>query len=426
MNRRHFLMRSSAGSLAAFVSAAGPDRRSTAADTPPAAPAEKRDIVLGMSAAFTGPTRGLGIELYRGTMAYLEHVNRSGGIGGRKIAIKAYDDGYNPRPAIENTIRLIEKDDVLLLYGYVGTPTVTRILPLLKLHSHLSMHLLFPFTGAQPQREPPYGEYAYNLRASYRQETAGLVDRFWEIGRKRIAIFYQIDAYGRSIWEGVRIALARHGAKIAGEATFKRGTPFEHDLSPQVEILRKSQADAIICAGTYANCGAFIRDVKDAGWNVPIANISFVGSTRLLDLLIDTGRARGKDYTRNLINSEVVPSYDSELPAAREYGEMMDRYNPQLPADLPHEDCKLLPRSFAGFEGFLNAKLLVEIIRRMGKDIGREHLRKAVESVDRFPLGTGDTVSFGKGKHQGSDEIYFVTVEDGRFVPIADWKKWSP
>src|SRR5262245_28961521 len=91
------------------------------------------EIVLGMSAAFKGPYRGLGIELYRGSMAYFEHVNKSGGVHGRKIVIKAYDDGYNPGPALKNTSKLIEEDNPLLLYGYVGTPTVTRVLPLLKL-----------------------------------------------------------------------------------------------------------------------------------------------------------------------------------------------------------------------------------------------------------------------------------------------------
>src|SRR5437870_4954436 len=88
-----------------------------------------QDIVVGMSAAFKGPSRGLGIELYRGSMAYFEHVNRDkGGVHGRKIVIKAYDDNYNPIPAVENTIKLLQKDDPFLLYGYVGTPTVTRVL----------------------------------------------------------------------------------------------------------------------------------------------------------------------------------------------------------------------------------------------------------------------------------------------------------
>jgi ABC-type branched-subunit amino acid transport system substrate-binding protein len=129
------------------------------------------DIVIGMSAAFSGPSKGLGIELYRGSTAYLEHVNRTGGVNGQRIAIRAYDDGYNPTPAIQNTIKLIERDNVFLLFNYVGTPTVTRILPLLKSRKNRFVYLFTPFTGAQPLRQPPYGEYVFNLRASYTNET---------------------------------------------------------------------------------------------------------------------------------------------------------------------------------------------------------------------------------------------------------------
>ena len=165
------------------------------------------EIVVGMSGPFSGPSRSLGIELYRGSMAYFDSINGKGGVHGRKIVIKAYDDGYNPIPAIANTVRLIEKDHVFLLFDYVGTPTTTRCLPLLKLHRDQSMFLFFPFTGAEPQRQPPYGEFVFNFRPSYYQETGGLVEHFFEIGRKKIGVFYQIDAYGRNGWEGVRAAL---------------------------------------------------------------------------------------------------------------------------------------------------------------------------------------------------------------------------
>ena len=132
------------------------------------------EIVLGTSAAFTGPSRGLGNELYRGAMAYFSQVNESGGIGGRPIALKLYDDGYQPDPCVQNTLKLMLEDQVFLLFGYVGTPTVTRVLPMLKKFQEQQIYMFFPFTGAQPQREPPYGDFAFNLRASYRQETAGL------------------------------------------------------------------------------------------------------------------------------------------------------------------------------------------------------------------------------------------------------------
>jgi ABC-type branched-subunit amino acid transport system substrate-binding protein len=290
------------------------------------------DLVIGTSAAFTGPSRGLGIELYRGWMAYFDHVNRSGGVHGRKIVVKTYDDNYNPIPAIDNTRKLIEQDKVFLLFGYVGTPTVTRVLPLLKKHSEKAPYLFFPFTGAEPQRQPPYNEYVFNLRASYSQETAGLVDCFVEQGNRRIAVLYQIDAYRRSGWDGVRKALARHRLAIVGEATYRRGTPFTANLQKQVEILRKAKPDVIISVGAYEACAAFIRDARDADWDVPIANVSFVGSENLLGLLLKTGKAVGKDYTANLVNSQVVPSYHNlTLPAVREYRELMDRYHPLPP-----------------------------------------------------------------------------------------------
>ena len=92
-----------------------------------------------------------------------------------------------------------------------------------------------------------------------------------------------------------------------------------------MDILRKADADAVISIGSYAACAAFIRDARDAGWNVPIANVSFVGSENLLALLQEAGKANGTDYTRNLINSQVVPSYhDRTLPAVREYRQLMD------------------------------------------------------------------------------------------------------
>src|SRR6476660_7431970 len=75
--------------------------------------AQSEDIVLGMSAAFSGPTRALGIECYRGASAFFEDLNSRGGIHGRKVVIRAYDDGYNPVPALVNTERLLQDKDVL-------------------------------------------------------------------------------------------------------------------------------------------------------------------------------------------------------------------------------------------------------------------------------------------------------------------------
>jgi ABC-type branched-subunit amino acid transport system substrate-binding protein len=383
------------------------------------------DIIVGVSAAFTGTSRGLGIELYRGSMAYLEPFNRRGGIQGKKIAIRAYDDGYDPTPAIRNTIKLIDEDNVFLLMNYVGTPTVTRVLPLLKNYRKKHIYLFFPFTGAEPQRQPPYSDFVFNLRASYRDETEGLVDHFVRLGRKKIAVFYQADAYGRSGWEGVKKALERHALKINGEATYRRGTEFSASLKQQVDILKAAGPDAVVSIGSYAACAALIRDGRDSGWNVPIANVSFVGSEAMADLLLQLGKTRGVDYTGNLINSQVVPSYeDMSLPAVREYRHRMDAYGAKVPQAWSASDYQPLRYSFVSLEGFLNAKLLVQVLTNLGPAPVKDRIKDAVEAIRYMDLGIGSPISFRPDKHQGSNRVYYTTLDEQKFVPLTSWEQW--
>jgi branched-chain amino acid transport system substrate-binding protein len=383
-----------------------------------------KEITVGMSAAFTGPTRGLGIELYRGSMAYFSHINEQGGVSGQKIKVIAYDDGYNPVPTIMNTIRLVEEDDVFLLSNYVGTPTVTRMLPLLKIYSsHRETFLFFPFSGAQPQRERPYGQYVFNLRASYDQEIDALVDYLVSIGRTRIAVFYQIDAYGRSGMEAVQKSVAKHGARMVGQATYYRGTTYDASMVPQVKIIKTSSPDSIIAVGAYQACAAFIRDSRDAGLNVPIANVSFVDSENKLKLLLRTGEQTGKDYTANLINSQVVPSVETtDLPAVSQYRTLMAKYDVMPPKTLVKQDYEAHKYSPVSLEGFLNAKMLVAILEKLGPNFQPRNIKAAVESIKNYDLGIDAPVSFGPDRHQGLDAVFLTTVEQGRFVPIPDWK----
>ncbi len=424
---RRSLLRSGLAALAAApwatplaASSPGAHRRRSKAVT------QDDEIVLGVSAAFSGPSRGLGTELYRGAQAYFSYVNDTGGVNGRRIVLKLYDDGYQPDACVANTIRLMQEDNVFLLFGYVGTPTVTRVLPLLKRFRDQRVYLFFPFTGAEPQREPPYAEFAFNLRASYRQETAGLVDNFVRIGRRRVAVFYQIDAYGRSGWAGVREALARHGETIAGEATYARGTPFGASMRRQVDILKAHSPDAVICIGAYAACAAFARDAVDLGLHVPVANLSFVGSENL-QRTVRERRSNPDSYTRFLVNSQVVPAYDdATLPAVNEYHRLMFRYDPQLPEDLQllteGESYQPLARGFVSLEGFLNAKIMTEILRRMGGRPDRSRLEAAVFSVRNFPVGIGDPVSFAPNRRQGMQRVYYTVADGSHFALLRNWE----
>jgi hypothetical protein len=177
----------------------------------------------------------------------------------------------------------------------------------------------------------------------------------------------------------------------------------------------------VICIGSYAACAAFARDAVDLGLRVPIANLSFVGSENLLQLLIE-GRDDAERYTRYLVNSQVVPSYENtSIPAVREYRELMERYDPAVPQELVKETYSPFPQSFVSLEGFVNAKLMCEIFRRFDGAPVRAGLQEAVFSIRDFDLGIGEQVSFGPERRQGLQRVYYTVVEDGRFVPLTDW-----
>jgi hypothetical protein len=150
-----------------------------------------------------------------------------------------------------------------------------------------------------------------------------------------------------------------------------------------------------------------------------------VGSAFLLDLLLDAAKKSQKTYTNNLINTEVLPNFeDTTLPAVKEYRDLMDRYKPTPPEGFGADTTAEFKFNYVSFEGFLNAKLLVEILRRAGDPPDRAEIRAAVDGIHNFDLGIKTPVSFGPDKNQGMDKVYFNTVENDRLVPITDWQRW--
>ena len=437
MNRRRFLSLASGaltggavlGSCGSSWAQAGSASRHGAKAAPPppvetptaSAPGvSARDVKIGMSAAFKGPAAGLGTELWRGATAYFAEVNARGGVHGRSIVVAALDDGYHPEPCLRNTIQLVEQEQVFCLSNYAGTQTLTRALPIIKRYGDVLM--VGTLTGAQPQRERPYVDYVFNVRASDRQEMAALVERFWGLGARKLGVFYQIDAYGRSGADAVERALVARGARIAAEATYVRGAKFEDDMGPAVAVLKQAGCDTVLCTGAYQGCAAFVRAARDASFTVPISNVSFVGSDAMLALLLKHGKATGRDYVRALVNSQVMPSYDEvSLPGVAEYRALMDKHHPTLPEALRDRGYTPQRWSFTSLEGFVNAKVIVEALRRAGANPTRASFKQALESLPGVDLGIGAPLTFGPERHQGLDSVYFTRVQGERWVPITDW-----
>jgi ABC-type branched-subunit amino acid transport system substrate-binding protein len=346
-------------------------------------------IVLGQSAAFSGPAQQLGIQMRDGMKLWFDHVNRQGGVHGRKIQLVTRDDGYESTLAAENTRKLIQEDKVFALVGYVGTPTSQASLPIF---TAAKVPFVGPFTGAELLRDP-FNRYIFNVRASYYNETDQIVQQLLTTGSKRFAVFYQNDSYGQAGLSGVKIAVANRGGEIVATGTVERNTV---DVAKAVKEIVPSRPDAVIMISAYKSIAAFIRAAKKEGYNSQFYNVSFVGSKALADEL-------GKDG-HGVAISQVVPfPWSRKIAVVKEFHALAENAKVDV--------------NFSSLEGFLVAKVMVEGLRRVGKgrDLTRESFIAAMETMDAVDFG-GFLVSYSPKDHNGSRFVDLTIIaRDGGF-----------
>ena len=352
----------------------------------------EKEIVIGISNAQEGPSKYLGTQYSIGANAYFRSVNEGGGINGKKIKIVQYDDGYEPEKCIVNTNKLIKDDNAFVLFGYVGTPTSMAVLPIVQKEK---IPFFFPFSGAPGLRDASQASYVFNLRSSYEKETEVMVNYLVKKGKKRIAILYQDDLYGKAGLDGTQKALKKRDMKLVSEGTYIRNT---NEINSAVVSIQKGAPEGIIMIGTYKPCSEFIKKAKKMGMNdVDYLNISFVGSEALLADLGKEGEG--------VIITEVVPfPWNKSVKAIADYHDSMKK-----------QDAGFQP-GFVSLEGYLGAKVLVEMIKKTGKDLTRENLVKTIEGISKLDIGIGEDITYSKNNHQGFEKVYMTEIKNGKFI----------
>jgi len=346
-------------------------------------------IVLGQSAAFTGPASELGTEMRAGAMAYFQWINAQGGVNGRKIELRSLDDGYEADRAAANTRKLID-DGVFLLFGYVGTPTSNASKPIF---TAAKVPFVGPFTGAESLRNP-VNRYIFNIRASYFDETDKLVGQLVGQTLDRIAVFYQNDDYGKAGLAGVERAMSKRNMKIIATGTVERNTV---DVGGALKSICKVEPQGVVMISAYKSCAAFIKEARAAGCNPQFLNVSFVGSKALAHEAGTAGRGVGI--------SQVVPfPWNLSARVVKEYQQLLE-------ASTGKQNY-----SFTSLEGFIAAKVLVEGLKRTGNDLTREKFINAMEQIRDYDVG-GFTVSFSPSDHSGSRFVELTVIgKDERFL----------
>ena len=356
------------------------------------------EILLGSSSALEGHASFLGTQYTRGSQAYFDEVNAAGGIHGRQVRLVALDDGYDPPRTVANTKRLIEVDRVFMLFGYVGTPTSVRVIE--DVHEAATPAFGF-FTGAEALRTP-FRPQMFHVRASYYAEAEGAVSYFVDrLGLRNLAVMYQDDAFGHAVLTGIQLALHRREMGLSSIGTYERGTMA---VDRAAATIASSNAEAVLMVGTYAPLARFVKLSHERGFEPYFHTVSFVGSEAFARELRDVQEVDSAQYER-IIVTQVVPSPLADgLEAVTEYRRLAEKHYP--------ED----PLNYVALEGFVNARVLVEILRRAGPDLTRAKLIQTIEDLRDFDAGIGQTVGYGRVDHKGLDAVFYSRLqEDGTF-----------
>jgi len=356
----------------------------------------ENSILIGSCSALDGPAHFLGQQTVMGATVYLHAINDDGGVFGRKIQLLAFDDGYDPEKA-PGCFKRMTKEGVFALGFFVGTPTAAVYVPLAQ---EEKIPVVGLFTGAQLLYEP-FKHYVVNVRASYYDETREQVDMLWQQDIHKIGVLYQDDAFGKTVLDGVKLALKKHNAAPAALGTFARNSM---DVDSGLGTLIASRPEAVIVVGPYAPVASIVKKAHAAGWHPQFLTVSFVGTEEFI-------KEAGPDAEGTII-TQVVPPYDRiDYPTVALYRKYLEKYNPSTPP------------SFVSFEGFVDAMVLVEGLKRAGKDVTRDSFISGIESIHDMNMGLGSklVLNSSPGHHKGFDKVYPTIVKGGVPVLLTDW-----
>ncbi len=350
-----------------------------------------RSILIGQSAAFSGPSADLGREFREGAHQVFDEVNAQGGIHGRQVVMVYRDDRYEPGLTVKNTHRFLEQDKVFALFGYVGTPTLKAALPVIEKHK---VPMIAPLTGAQLIRNP-INRLIVNVRASYHQETEAIVSYLVRYGRRDLAIVYQDDAFGRDGLTGALKALAKRQLRPVSVQTVKRNSKQTMEVARRVALARP---DAVLLISTYGTVASFIKNLRSHGNDAQVMNVSFVGSNAL-------SRALPAHLRHGIGISQVVPfPWNPRLPVVRDYQNTIRRNR------------STAKYGFSSLEGYLAATALVRALKQAGPNPTRAGLIQAFDQLNDIDLG-GYRINLGADRHNGGNDVSlsFLMGRQGAF-----------
>lgn len=317
-------------------------------------------VTIGSSLALSGPLAGAGADHVAGVKAAFTTVNQAGGVNGREIRLAAKDDAYVPARTLDNVKQMLEGDDVFALMSCMGTANTAAVLPLIE---QQGVPCVGPVTGAASLRQPGQ-KNVFHVRASYRDETVRVVQQLVAMGLKDIAIVYLDNPFGKEVLKDAEATLAASQLKSVG--SFALAVDGGNAQAVVSQVLG-AKAGAVLLGTTGTANTAFVLGLRAKASGLPLAGLSVS--------VISSELAKLGPASQGLALTQVFPDAEkTKLSVVRSYQAAMRA------TGVDH---------FGGssFEGWINAQMVIEGLKRAGRDLTRDKLRTALGGIKRLELG---------------------------------------
>ena len=340
-----------------------------------------RVIRIGTTFDNSGVEKANGSGLFLGSSAYFDALNKAGGINGSKVELVMKDDGFKPDVSKANALALAEDPAVLAILHPLGTRQTAAVIDAVP-----GLAVVGPNTGTVALRKKP-SPNAFWVRANYDQEIERLVAQASSVGQTRIGLVHPKDPLGQSLLAGFTAAMARHKIEPVVIATTPGTTSMEVD--PAAKEIAKASPQIVI-VGLAGTAAAFIKALRAAGGNSTIYGISISAGS-----IFGMGdQAHGVGFSIPVLSpfaarSELVRRYQADMLAAG------------------HKTFSL-----SSMEGYVDACVLAEGMRRAGSSLNRASLIAGLERIEGWDAG-GMRFNFSRGNHEGSTFVDVAIIGGG-------------
>lgn len=344
-------------------------------------------ILIGRSAGLSGALASRSKPATEAMEAYFASVNAAGGVNGRRLKLMTLDDANDVQRAAENTRKLVDDEKVFVMFSNTGTPQTQASVKVL---AERRVPLIGTSSGADSVQV--HNPLVFHYKASYGRELARIATHLKTIGMQRVAIVYSPDPSGN---EGR--ALAEAALKAEGLTPVAVASTKPEDTARFKAGFAANPPQAIVLTALAAPGAAFFREFVQLPSRPQVFTWSIAG--------VEAIHKEVGEKIRGLVVSQIVPSPQSQASRiAVEYRQLM-------------EAAKLPNGGYPGIEGYVAARILVEGLKRAGRDLTRDRLVEALRSIRGFDLGSGDIVTFGPSDHVGRSFVELTMVgADGKFV----------